>query len=348
MSDVPSIIEQAYPWRAGFFNFGKAKRPEVTYFNCCIHPRADSDWLIVRRSVWRHNFQYGLNTLMAFRLNSDLVPQVGFKIKMPGSETEHFEDPRCVMHNGSLWISCCNFLVFGSAKNQRWTGAHQIIAQVSDDWKSSKRYDPQYGKNGPSMFTNKSVNNDKGDVHEKNWLWFSHEGNLHLIYSAMPHLVVRWTEDMKPADSWQTITPMVQWKMGEIRGGTTPVLVGREYWTFFHSSLPWQGKKRQYHMGAYAFEAHPPFRITKITTRPLLTGSPNDYWLPGKPACIFPCGALIRNGKWLVVGGSNDLECFHFEIPHADLVKRMESTLDPAPQKKSLLTKATELLTSAP
>lgn len=339
MSDVHSIIEQAYPWRAGFFDFGRAKQPDVTYFNCCIHPRADADWLITRRAHWKPGQRMGHNSLMAFRLNGDLVPQVGYKIRMAGSESEHFEDPRCVVHGGRLWVSACNFIVFNIPGNQRWTGAHQVLCRVSDDWQTSDRFDPVYGKNGPSLHAN------IGEIHEKNWLWFSHDGALHMIYAAVPHEVVRWNDDITAGTVWKTPVVYCPWTKGEIRGGTTPVLVGKEYWTFFHSSLPWLHKKRQYHMGAYAFEAHPPFRITRMTNRPLLTGSPNDHWLPGKPACIFPCGSVYRNEKWLIVGGSNDLDCFWAEIPHEDLLSRTVSTLE-KPTPKTWLTKGAQLLTS--
>lgn len=340
MSDTPSIIEQAYPWRAGFFDFGKAKREEVTYFNCCILSRDDADWLITRRAIWREGLRMGHNGLMAFRLNENLAPEVGYKIFMPGSESEHFEDPRCLVHNGKLHISACNFIVLGP-HNSRWTGAHQVICNVGLDWRATERFDPVYGRNGPSLMAN------VGGIHEKNWLWFSCDGVLHMIYAAVPHEVTAWTDTLRfTGEKWVTETQSeIPWQHGEIRGGTNPVRIGDEFLTFFHSSTPWVGKKRQYHMGAYTFEAKPPFRITRITPRPLLSGSPQDYWLPGKPACIFPCGALLKGKEWLVVGGSNDISCFWFRLPHADLESRMVSTLDKK-AKTGWLTKTSQLLTS--
>jgi len=346
MSEIPSIIEQAYPWRAGFFDFGKAKRDDVTYFNCAILERGDTDWLIVRRAVWRPGLKMGQNGLMAFKLDSRLVPQVGFKIHMPGTESEHFEDPRCCIHAKNLWISACNFIVYGT-QNSRWTGAHQVLCKVDpESWRGTERFDPVYGKNGPSLHGNIHAAGNTQDVHEKNWLWFSHEGALYMIYCAVPHIVTRWSDDVKFHAEWTTAPNYMPWRYGEIRGGTTPILAGGEYWTFFHSSLPWIGKKRQYHMGAYAFEARPPFRMTRITTRPIISGSTNDEWLPGKPPCVFPCGAIYRNKDWLVVGGSNDLSCFHIRIPHAELFERTVSTLEGPKAKSGWLTKAGELLTS--
>ena len=79
-------------------------------------------------------------------------------------------------------------------------------------------------------------------------------------------------------------------------------------------------------MGVYSFEAKPPFRITGITETPLLIGSWRDRWKNGCPLVVFPCGADLRNGKWFVTGGQNDLDSFWVEIPHEDLVKRVAKT----------------------
>ena len=76
-------------------------------------------------------------------------------------------------------------------------------------------------------------------------------------------------------------------------------------------------------MGCYAFEAKPPFAITRITEEPLLVGSQHDYWVDMKPVVIFPCAALLRGQKWLVSFGVNDLKCGWCEIPHIDLVQKM-------------------------
>jgi len=53
---------------------------------------------------------------------------------------------------------------------------------------------------------------------------------------------------------------------------------------------------------------------------PLLSGSRKDRWSTKKPLVVFPGGAVMRDGKWFVVGGCNDLDCFWVEIPHASLL----------------------------
>jgi predicted GH43/DUF377 family glycosyl hydrolase len=74
-------------------------------------------------------------------------------------------------------------------------------------------------------------------------------------------------------------------------------------------------------MGAYKFHAMPPYEITGMTTDPILSGSMHDRRNPGAPACVFPCGALLQNGTWLVTLGVGDTACAWMEMPHEDLVK---------------------------
>jgi predicted GH43/DUF377 family glycosyl hydrolase len=145
----------------------------------------------------------------------------------------------------------------------------------------------------------------------------------HLIYLTRPHEIVKWNQWNEPGEVYKTEETNPLWTHGDPRGGTPPVLVGKEYWSFFHSSLPWLHQKRRYFMGAYAIEAQPPFRITRMTSLPLLTGSKQDVWHPPQPLVVFPCGAIHRNKTWLISMGVNDLMSAWIEIPHDDLVHLM-------------------------
>ena len=93
---------------------------------------------------------------------------------------EHFEDPRVFCHLGRMWLSCCNFM-WGPV----WTGAHQVLCEISNDWKMIRRYDVVYGGNG-----NHVAGNNRW---EKNWLWFFHAGAPHMVYTTHPHLVVQFS-----------------------------------------------------------------------------------------------------------------------------------------------------------
>jgi len=312
--DIPSVLKQT-PWPCGMFNFGKAVQMGVTYFNPGLVERPDGWWLVVRRSKEWPRMSFGFNDLMAFKLEDRHNPTMGVKIQVPQMlNGEHFEDPRAIYFKGQTWLSCCNFVVYPiSAKKQTWTGAHQILCEVNEHWNTPKRHDPIFGKNGGGTSMN------GGD--EKNWVWFYHDDGLHLIYMTAPHTVVPFNKFMEAGKPYvtQEINPL--WMHGAPRGGTPPVRIEDEYWSFFHSSTPWVGTKRRYHMGAYAFEAKPPFRITKMSSLPLLSGSRKDVWFENKPLVVFPNGALLKDGVWTVVLGVNDLASAWIDIPHSELVQ---------------------------
>lgn len=315
---VDSITRQG--WNAGFFNFGKAKKEGVDFFNCGLVERPDGTWLVARRSQAHPKIKIGMNDIVCFLLE-DKVPvryvKADIQSTFPGQE--HFEDPRAIYHNGVTYISCCNFIIKGNG----WTGAHQVVAAMDNEWKTIKRFDPVFGGNGSDLGQQTGI--------EKNWNWVFYDGAPYLIYSTCPeHHVARFNcsfqiEEGFVANQYVTPWPEGIWKYGQARGGTPPVRVGNEYWSFFHSSTVWRDTApvRQYHMGAYAFEAEPPFRITKITPEPLLSGSPYDRWGEGKPLVVFPNGSLLRDRTWFVTLGVNDLDSAWLDIPHADLKERM-------------------------
>ena len=79
-----------------------------------------------------------------------------------------------------------------------------------------------------------------------------------------------------------------------------------EYITIFHSSKMMKSIHsngeiiQHYFMGAYTFEAKPPFRITRISAGPIffhdMYNSP-DYPTYKPIKCIFPMGLLIEDGS---------------------------------------------------
>jgi len=42
------------------------------------------------------------------------------------------------------------------------------------------------------------------------------------------------------------------------------------------------------------------------------------------PLVVFPCGAILRNGEWLVTLGVNDCESAWIKIPHERLMETMK------------------------
>lgn len=187
------------------------------------------------------------------------------------------------------------------------------MAVLADDFQPVTRWDPIYKGNGGSLLLNTD--------NEKNWVWFEHDGMLCMIYNTEPHQVVHWIGDQVHVEFEQD---MPEWEWGHKRGGTPPIRIGDEYLCFFHSSTKWTETRRRYHMGAYTFEAKPPFKPLRCTTKPLLSGSREDPWADGLPLVVFPCGSIYRDNKWLVTMGVNDFCSAWMEIPHSELEARME------------------------
>lgn len=309
--ELPSIRSQT-PWECEFFSFGKAEHAGVAYFNSGLVERHDGMWLVARRARNWENKE-GFNDVVAFKLDGK-TPQFGIPLKFNKAfADQHFEDPRAIYHNSNTFVSCTSFLILS---RNRWTNAHQTLSVVNHKWVATQQFSAQFGFNGKMVLDNRGK--------EKNWLWFFHQDQLHLVYSTVPHTVVPFDPHMQAGQPFVTERTNKDWVYGEQRGGTPPVKVGNEYWSFFHSSVPWINNKRKYHMGCYAFEAFPPFTITRMTSKPLLIGSRYDPWDAKKPACVFPVGSHFKDGMWTVTGGCNDLLSFWIDIPHHDLERRTE------------------------
>lgn len=308
--DIASVTKQEFP--VTLFNFGKAQVKLTDFFNCGVCRCADGLWLVTRRAKWDKTEEFSYNDVWAFSLDRNLIPQMGYKVAMGDQfPDEHFEDPRVIIHNGRTFVSACNFV----RSKRGMTYPHQVISEVDSRWQLIRRYDPVYGQNGGSA--------GKQVKHEKNWLWFWHDDHPNLLYNADPLTIARFNPSFTLAVDGKQEWESGVWTYGHIRGGTPPMLVDGEYYTFFHSSTDFNGVKRQYHMGCLAFEGKPPFRITRITMDPLLSGSRHDGGLPDKPPCVFPCGAILEGDRWLVTMGINDLRCGWCYIPHATLKDRM-------------------------
>lgn len=160
---------------------------------------------------------------------------------------------------------------------------------------------------------------------EKNWTPFEYinehnQSEIYFEYYINPHKILKLSNPEVP-DMTHLIFPNnpclqnLPWaiKWGELRGGTTPRLVDGQYLSFFHSMFRDRAGFPWYVMGAYTFEAKPPFRVTAISPYPILFkgiyDTPLCHTAPNV-RCIFPGGFAIeeRGDKQLlhVSCGEND------------------------------------------
>jgi len=209
------------------------------------------------------------------------------------------EDPRLFILNNELYLS--------------YTDGYQMAqAKINPDTLQAEE-----------SFYIRKPNKDRT---EKNWTFFEYKKELYSVYQIFPHTILK----MDGAD-WKTVyetTFQHDWKWGILRGGTSPVKVKDKYLSFFHSSLDTRTKERQYFVGAYMFEAEPPFTVTHISKMPFLSGEKININIPrldSKIYVVFPGGQLKVENGWEVFFGNNDFECRRITITddmlHENLVE---------------------------
>jgi len=160
---------------------------------------------------------------------------------------------------------------------------------------------------------------------EKNWMPFVHNDTVHLIYKVCPHKIYK-LNDPTVNEMQATMTPKLplilkkEWEenWGEIRGGTPAKLVNGEYLTFFHSRTR-TNMTNWYAMGAYTFEAEPPFRITSISEKPILFrgiyDSPHVHTSNSRVKCIFPSGFVTEK--------QGELDLIHVSVGENDVATKI-------------------------
>jgi predicted GH43/DUF377 family glycosyl hydrolase len=215
------------------------------------------------------------------------------------------EDPRLFVHRDALHVSYIG--VIGNAKG--WVTTRQLYARLGDDLTVGAVHAPEL----------------VAGQREKNWAFFDHEGALYAVYTVRPHTVVRVVGG-KVEEAHRTPNDL-PWSGGLLRGGAAPVRVGGEYYHFFHGKVElgsaWPTAR--YSVGVCAFEAAPPFRVTRMTAVPLLTADPATRPADQYCDCVFPCGAVLENGKWVVGMGVHDRWCAVAEFDAAAVEERLDA-----------------------
>lgn len=163
---------------------------------------------------------------------------------------------------------------------------------------------------------------------QKNWIPFEWNDQLLFTYTLNPHEIIY--PNLKNGscyhcyDSYATL----DWKLGTLRGSTTPQLVDGEYLAFFHSgavlssTASWGWDMWHYFMGAYTFSAEPPFQITKITPDPIV--GEGFYTISNaEKRVIFPGGFVIADSFIHVAYGKDDREIWIATLDKGALYKAL-------------------------
>jgi predicted GH43/DUF377 family glycosyl hydrolase len=271
------------------------------------------------RTGWDNHVDIGIGIC---ELGQDLQPVAGTdkRIDLPavGNQSpKKCEDPRLFDRNGELHISYTNSF----PKPGR---AAAGVAKLDDEFNVLQSRFLAYGKNVCKQHRPLVDGGPLPVGCEKNWAFFAHGWDLYAVYDIPRHIVIKanWAEGT--AQRIAGSDSVLRWPFGEIRGGTPPVRVEDEFFAFFHSSAMPPSRyvfdRSIYSMGFYAFEAKAPYRITRYTPMPLMSGGLYDP-CPQRPGVVFPAGAVYRDGRWLVSYGHNDFKCKIVEFDHQRLLK---------------------------
>lgn len=144
---------------------------------------------------------------------------------------------------------------------------------------------------------------------EKNWVPFagkdaSGKDRIFFGYGINPHKVLIM-DDPQSSHMDHPVCPhniafqKLAWKekkWGTLRGGTPALMVNGQYLAFFHT-LFYESKRPWYAMGAYTFEASPPYRVTAVSPFPILFkgiyDTPAINTAHSKKKAIYPAGMVL-------------------------------------------------------
>ncbi len=189
-----------------------------------------------------------------------------------------------------------------------------MYARLGDDLQAEEVFAPHYHAR---------------NFYEKNWGFFEHDNELYAIYGIAPHVVLK-IDGNRANKVHETITP-APWTSGECRGSTSPILIGDEYFVWFHSSVASEPPigHRTYDIGAYTFEARPPFRVQRFTLNPLVYADHATKPASIDKSVLFPCGAILDGDRWRLSCGIHDAWSEIREISHAEVERRMTRIAPP-------------------
>lgn len=271
----------------------------------------------------RDPLTYSTNRIGLVFLNNDMEPEGKvYELEIEASPSlfsDKEQDPRLIVVNNKLY-AVYNNEILGIFKEPL---RRMIYGEIEYHDDRFIIHDPQ------------SIIRFEGETtfrKEKNWVPFDFEGNLLLSYSLQPHHVLFPIKDSAECVTISTTRGAIDWKWGELRGGTPALLIGDQYLAFFHSSknlstLQSDNKfMLHYFMGAYTFNMTPPFEITSISPKPIVgkkfyNGPVYKTWKPLR--VVFPGGFIVKENKVWVAYGRQDHEIWLVKMDLNELLNSL-------------------------
>lgn len=266
---------------------------------------------IIRRGngfvfCWRDG--WAGSDLWCCRMDDEFRPVGGaVKLEMPHPEANYGrEDPQLFVFKGRLHVAFVG--VVGKNGNVHRTSV--LYARLGENFAVEDAWAPKAPGVNPGRW-------------EKNWQFFERDGTLYAVYSISPHKILR-IDGTRAEWAYETPCPFT-WHGGEMRGGTSPVRIGDEHYSFFHDRVrPPAPSKEQYRVGLYTFDSEPPFAIRRYCPTPVLTADPRTN--PDNYAdVIFPRGAVRRADDWVLSCGAHDRRTELHKLSAAELESKLVS-----------------------
>lgn len=233
--------------------------------------------------------------------------------------SHYSEDPR------AFWVGDSLFVSYNDLLSSPIYSRSMFLAEVDPGRHFQVKYITDY--------------NQHIQLIEKNWVPFSVNDQPYFTYQMTPHKVMK-VKNTTSNQLEHLITPSneslfhTHWvkKWGKLRGGTPAQKVDGEMLAFFHSAFrDHLTNTMWYVMGAYTFEAEPPFRIKSISKAPILFkgiyDTPHTNGANRFLRCIFPSG-FVRESReekevFHVSCGENDCATKIVTIDKEELMKNM-------------------------
>lgn len=253
-------------------------------YNASLIEKGDGHFLLFyRHDVVRQMHFNTFDTYIGCAELDEHFEQTGKDVVRIETGSPHSEDPRVIKNRDDF------FLVYNDGPYKDVRDRKMHIAQL----------DPESFQ--PVQIT--KINSHFAAT-EKNWAPFSYQNSIHFEYQLFTPRKVLKLDDPGSPELSHINDPLpvvnIDWenKWGTPLGGTSARLVDGQYLAFFHSKFKDDKGSYWYVMGAYTFEAEPPFRITAMSKEPLLfkgiyqseavnTATPYKF-------VIFPCGYAIK------------------------------------------------------
>jgi predicted GH43/DUF377 family glycosyl hydrolase len=165
-------------------------------------------------------------------------------------------------------------------------------------------------------------------LQQKNWIPFEWKNSLFFTYSIHPHEILAPNPRNGSCYSFYKTEAPIQWDYGHLRGSSAAQLVDGEYLAFFHSGVPLRTAASgfwtlwHYFAGAYTFSATPPFEITRISAKPIMSD-----WFYTDPyrikQVIFPGGFVVKGPHIYMAYGKDDCEMWIATLDKAKLLQSL-------------------------